>query len=471
MVMVKVYPKYKDSGAPWFGEVPSHWQTLRLGSVLRERKETNKANDVTKILSVMKDIGVIPYEEKGRVGNKCSEDITRYKIVRPGDIVANCMNIIIGSVGLSKYTGCLSPVYYVLTPRSQEDDSRFFDYVFKIKSFQLSLVRLGNGILAHRMRIPMELLKCETVPKPPAEEQRVIVEYLGSFNKIFRRYIREKQKTIKLLNEQKQAVINRAITKGINPNVRLKSSGFGWMGDAPKHWEVRRLKNFLLEPLKYGANEAAELTDRTPPRYIRITDIDKNGNLVDSSFRSLPIDIAEPYLLQEGDILLARSGATVGKSFLYFNSYGSSAYAGYLIRARINPNIVSFAFFYNYLQSSAYWTWVSLMTIQATIQNVSAEKYGCLPVPVPPCQEQELILKKIANDCRPFDELICASHKDIEFMREYRIRLISDVVTGKIDVRDIKLPEIEDITDSEQIEEREISEDLEDTEEVVNADE
>jgi type I restriction enzyme S subunit len=118
--MIRAYPKYKYSGAPWFGDVPDYWGTPRLGTVLRERKEVNKANEVTKILSVMRDVGVIPYEEKGNVGNKCSEDITRYKIVRPGDIVANCMNIIIGSVGISKYTGCLSPVYYVLTPRSKK---------------------------------------------------------------------------------------------------------------------------------------------------------------------------------------------------------------------------------------------------------------------------------------------------------------------------------------------------------------
>ncbi len=115
----------------------------------------------------MKDVGVIPYEEKGNVGNKKSEDITRYKIVRPNDIVVNCMNVIIGSVGLSRYTGCLSPVYYVLRRRSEQNDPRYLNLVFQTKPFQQSLVRIGNGILAHRMRIPMELLKCELLPLPP----------------------------------------------------------------------------------------------------------------------------------------------------------------------------------------------------------------------------------------------------------------------------------------------------------------
>ena len=175
---LKPYPAMKDSGVPWLGEVPEYWDVRRLGALVRERGETNDDNNVTDVLSVMRERGVIPYAEKGNVGNKKSDDITRYKIVRPNDIVVNCMNVIIGSVGLSKYTGCLSPVYYVLTRRSESDDSRYLNAYFQTKPFQLSLVRIGNGILAHRMRIPMELLKCELFPRPPAAEQAAIVRFL-----------------------------------------------------------------------------------------------------------------------------------------------------------------------------------------------------------------------------------------------------------------------------------------------------
>src|SRR6266487_3531170 len=112
---LKPYPEYKESDSPWLGRFPAHWQLSRLGSVLRERGETNEARQMDQVLSVMKDVGVIPYEEKGRVGNKKSEDTARYKIVRPDDIVVNCMNVIIHSFGISRSTGCLSPDYYVLT--------------------------------------------------------------------------------------------------------------------------------------------------------------------------------------------------------------------------------------------------------------------------------------------------------------------------------------------------------------------
>ena len=171
--------RLKPSGVKWLGDVPEHWEVQRLGNLLQERGEINADGHIEEVLSVLRNRGVIPYTDKGNIGNKKSEDITRYKIVRPEDIVVNCMNVIIGSVGLSTYTGCLSPVYYVLTRRSRDDDPQYLNAYFQTKPFQQSLVRIGNGILAHRMRIPMELLKCEPFPRPPAEEQAAIVEYIA----------------------------------------------------------------------------------------------------------------------------------------------------------------------------------------------------------------------------------------------------------------------------------------------------
>ena len=233
------YPTYRPSHVPWLGNVPAHWEVRRLGSLLRERGETNDEGGVTEVLSVLRDRGVIPYSQKGNIGNKKSEDITRYKIVRPNDIVMNSMNVIIGSVGLSRYTGCLSPVYYVLTNRSNDDLPEYLNANFQTKPFQRSLVRIGNGILAHRMRIPMELLKCELLPRPPLHEQRAIVRYLDHVDQRIQRYTAAKRKLIALLQEERQALIHRAVTRGLDPNVRLKPSGVQWLGDIPAHWEVR----------------------------------------------------------------------------------------------------------------------------------------------------------------------------------------------------------------------------------------
>jgi type I restriction enzyme S subunit len=175
---LKPYPAYKDSGVSWLGKVPEHWEVRRLGNLLQERKEINDALQVVELLSVLREKGVIPYAEKGNVGNKASDDISRYKIVRPNDIVVNSMNVIIGSVGISKFQGCISPVYYILKPRENQDNPRYLNAYFQTKPFQHSLIRLGKGILSHRMRIPMELLKSEQFPRPSADEQTAIVRFL-----------------------------------------------------------------------------------------------------------------------------------------------------------------------------------------------------------------------------------------------------------------------------------------------------
>lgn len=203
--------RLKRSGVEWLGNVPEHWPVVRLGRLLRERGETNQDGSTTHVLSLLRGRGVIPYDEKGNVGNKKSDDITRYKVVRPNDIVMNCMNVIIGSVGLSSHIGCLSPVYYVLTVRG-EDDPRYLNAVFQAPKFHRSLVRIGNGILAHRMRIPMELLKCELMPRPPANEQQAIVQFLSEATADLDTAIGRSTHEIYLVREYRSRLIADVVT-------------------------------------------------------------------------------------------------------------------------------------------------------------------------------------------------------------------------------------------------------------------
>ncbi|MDZ7804947.1 MAG: hypothetical protein U5K34_13305 [Thiohalophilus sp.] len=173
------YSDMKDSGVEWLGNIPSGWDSMPIAALLEERTEKNTGEKTDTVLSVMRDIGVILYDDKGDVGNKKSEDIERYKIVRPGDLVVNSMNVIIGSVGVSKYYGALSPVYYVLKPRKHAAIHKdFVGYAFRIKTFQRWLKRLGYGILDHRMRIPMDNLKREYLPVPPYDVQKRSHDFL-----------------------------------------------------------------------------------------------------------------------------------------------------------------------------------------------------------------------------------------------------------------------------------------------------
>ena len=211
---------------------------------------------------------------------------------------------------------------------------------------------------------------------------------------------------------------------------QYQDSGVAWLGNVPSHWEVKRLKFMLAEKLKYGANEPAELSDFSQPRYIRITDIDEQGNLKEDTFKSLEMEKAQDYLLQQNDILLARSGATVGKSYIYKENLPNLAcYAGYLIRTRLDQLKLN-AFFANYFfQSVCYWDWIQSVNIQATIQNVSAEKYNELYFTVPPLPEQTAIAAFLDCKLAQIDALISKQETLLAKLAEKRTALITHAVT------------------------------------------
>jgi len=201
------------TGPPWASSMGADRQLVRLGSVLRLRQERNDPIRVGQVLSLTAARGVIPYEEKGDIGNKASDDISRYSIVRVGDIVLNSMNVIIGSVGLSKYEGVLSPVYYVMMPVAEAlVDRRFLAYHFKIREFQRQLIRLGYGILDHRMRIPWVNLKSQELALPSITEQRRVADLLDRVEDRHRALVRRLEAQIELLQEHRQALITAAVT-------------------------------------------------------------------------------------------------------------------------------------------------------------------------------------------------------------------------------------------------------------------
>ncbi len=439
------YPEYKDSGLPWFGSVPAHWELPKLGHVLSERGEVNSDGRLQKVLSVLRDKGVIPYEDKGNIGNKKSEDVTRYKIVRPKDIVVNCMNVIIGSVGMSQYTGCLSPVYYVLRTRRSDDLPEYFEAVFKIKRFQHCLTRIGNGILAHRMRIPMELLKCELMPRPPLAEQRAIVQYLHDAERKTRKFIHNRRRLIEVLNERKQAIINRAVTRGLDPNAPLKPSGVDWLGVIPKQWEAttlgRLVRTFKTGPFGSILHQSDYVRGGIPlvnPVHMsggRIAP-DENCAVDDATFYRL-----REYALAEGDIVFSRRGE-LGRCALVRKEEAGWLIGTGSIRARLVPGAVDA----NYLLAALQGRWVSdylsLMSVGATMQNLNTGILSRVPLPLPPIEEQRQIPLFIEREFGRLDEAVHKAKREIDLIREYRARLIADVVTGKVDVRGIEVPEV-----------------------------
>ena len=444
------YPAYKPSGVEWLGDVPEYWGVQPGRAIFAEINERDKADE--QLLSVTIAHGVI--RQQALLRDSAQKDSSRldksdYKLVRAGDIVYNKMRAWQGAAGVSRYRGIVSPAYIVQRPRPGVDPL-YFHRLLRIPAFATEAERWSYGIASDMWSLRPEHFKMIHFPLPPLSEQAAIVRYLDHVDRRIRRYVGAKRKLIALLEEEKQAVINQAVTRGLDPNVRLKPSGVEWLGDVPEHWEVRRLKSLLVEALKYGANEPGAHSDPDLPRYIRITDIREDGTLRNDSFRSLPTEIAEPYLLVEGDILFARSGATVGKTFQYDASWGRAAYAGYLIRARLDKSVMEPDFAAYFTQSQSYRNWILATLIQATIQNVSAERYGNLSIPLPSVAEQASIVEYLHEGTADIDTAIARARRQIALVEEYHTRLTADVVTGKLDVREAaaQLPEEDDDQDS-----------------------
>jgi type I restriction enzyme S subunit len=279
---------------------------------------------------------------------------------------------------------------------------------------------------------------------PSIEEQKRIVNYLDASCIALDSAIAAKRRQIQTLDTFRKAMVTNAITGGLDWGVPRKFAGLSWLGAIPSHWTAPCLKRLLSEPLIYGLNEAAELDDRTLPRYIRITDFDDSGALRDETFRSLPLDVAQQAMLRPDDILFARSGATVGKTFIFREYKGEACFAGYLIRARTIPWKLLPAFLYHFTKTTAYENWKNLIFTQATIQNISATKYDYLSIPLPPLREQEEICRFIEMKDNEFSVLSEKIDAQICTLTAYRKSLIHECVTGQRRITDEDLRRVQD---------------------------
>ncbi len=269
------------------------------------------------------------------------------------------------------------------------------------------------------------------VSLPPLPEQQRIAAYLDASCAAIDAAVAAKRHQLETLDALRKSIITRALTLGLKPNVQTRPSGQDWLSAIPQHWSPLCLKRLLREPLTYGLNEAAELEDRDLPRYLRITDFDDDGTLRDDTFRSLPWEVARGALLQPDDVLFARSGATVGKTFMFRNYSGVACFAGYLIRARTLPWKLDAQFLYLFTKTLAYEAWKNLIFTQATIQNISAAKYNYLTIPVPPLPEQQAIVAHVQKTDGEFRRLAAQIEAQIATITAYRKSLIHECVTGQ----------------------------------------
>lgn len=428
MTALKPYSSYRPTDLPWLGQIPAHWNVKRLKFIApaSTSKLTNKPEDLPYVGLENIESGT------GRLFMEIQPETveSNVAIFERGDILFGKLRPYLAKVAEPNFRGSCTTEILPLHPN--KINSRYLFYSLLSPAFIEHVNSMTYGTKMPRAN--WEQIGNLAISIPPLEEQQIIATYLDQQTAKIDALIAKKQRLLDLLAEQRAALISQAVTKGLNPDVKTKDSGVVWLGQVPSHWEVKRMKYLSTEPLQYGANESAEIDDPSLPRFIRITDIREDGTLRDETFKSLPEEVAEPFLLKYGDILFARSGATVGKSFMYRKYWGKACYAGYLIRVRVNPELAKPEFISYFANSSLYWNWISSIFIQATIQNVSAEKYGNMFLPVPSLFDQEKIVEYLDYQTKRLTDLATKVETAIERLREHRTALISSVVTGKVDV-------------------------------------
>jgi type I restriction enzyme S subunit len=435
--------KMRDSGVEWIGEVPEGWEFLRNKWCFSCSKSiVGKASGTTQLLSLT--TSGVKCKGKGVIGGKLPESFDTYQEVSQNDLILCLFDMDCSAVfsGLSRFDGMISPAYKVMKCK-RCIEPKYADYWFDFVGSQRFFKPYAKNI---RYSLTFDEFADLMMIVPPLPEQRRIADYLDEKCAAIDGAVDELKRGIEDCKAWKKAIIFEAVTGkrkiGFNAEKQrgrvaerpMRDSGIPWIGEIPEGWEVRRLKGVLARPLQYGASESGIGYNEALPRYIRITDITLDGKLKGEGALSLTEEAASDYILRDQDILLARSGATVGKAFLYEKQMGRAAFAGYLIRATVDVAKALPRFVYYTTLGCGYDDWRSSIAVSATIQNIGADKYNNYSLPIPPMKEQQAIADYLDEKCAAIDALVAEKEKLIADLETYKKSLIFELVTGKREV-------------------------------------
>lgn len=440
VIKYQQYTEYKNSGVEWLEEVPQHWALVPCRAVVDHIVEKNSNNALDNYLSLMANIGVIRYEDKGDIGNKKPDDLSKCKIVRRGQLVINSMNYAIGSYGMSPYDGICSPVYIVLQTKKDIFLERFALRIFENTPFQKYLATFGNGILEHRAAINWEDIKNKYVPLPTLDEQKNTLDFLDHETSKIDSLIEKQQQLIELLKEKRQAVISHAVTKGLNPNVPMKDSGVEWLGQVPEHWSISLIK-YQCKEITDGAHISPDL-ENGEHFFVSIRDI-KEG-IINFDEALLTSDKSYQYLVHTGckpfagDILFSKDG-TIGQTAITPSDI-DFVVASSLIIIRPKCFKVTSEFLDLLLRSDIVQEQVESFVKGAALRRLSIQNLLKIWGVFPPIDEQEKIVEFVLFQLDKYKDLEFKAEKQVELLKKRRTALISAAVTGKIDVRNWQNP-------------------------------
>jgi type I restriction enzyme S subunit len=432
---LKPYPAYKDSGVPWIGPVPEHWESMRLKRLLMPVDRRSSSGTET-LLSLRRDHGIVVYADHFSRPPQGATTIG-FKVVRPGQLVVNRLQANNGLVFSSGLDGLVSPDYSVFEARLPLEMA-YLSSLLRTTMYRAHFRRESTGLgtgSAGFLRLYDDRLLNTIVATPFLPEQAAIVRFLDHADRRIRRYVRTKQKLITLLEEQKQAIIHRAVTHGLDPKVRLKPSGIEWLGDVPEHWKVLTMRRVIRRAVD-GPHHSPNYLDHGIP-FISARNIKADRWSLDDAKYISESDYAEfsrRVVPRPGDVLYTKGGTT-GVARVVDLTFRFQVWVHVAVLKVVEAKVVP-AFLAVSLNSPRCYEQSQLFTRGATNQDLGLNRMKGIVFALPPIAEQAAILAYVNSVTRPVAEAIDRARRGISFLREYRTRLIADVVTGKLDVRE-----------------------------------
>jgi type I restriction enzyme, S subunit len=428
---VEPYSAVKASGVAWLGDVPEHWNVTRMRFLFAEVDRRSQDGMETH-LSMSQRLGLVPssmVEQRALV----SESYAGGKLCAPDDLVLNRLKAHLGVFAHASQAGVISPDYTVLR-RRRPLSVRYFEKILRSTACRSELRIRAKGIVEGFWRLYTDDLNNIRLPVPPPAEQVAIVRFLDHADLRIRRYIQAKQKLIKLLEEQRQAVIHRAVTRGLDPNVRLQPSGVEWLGDVPEQWQISRVKTEFeclnRHRLPLSATQRGAMTVRRFDYYGASGVIDK----------------VEDYLFDDELLLIAEDGANlvlrnlplaiIARGRFWVNNHAHI----------LKPKRGNLEYLAAVMERLSYLPWIS----GAAQPKLTKDRLMSIAIAVAPRLEQDRIISSAAAETDALRIAIERGEQEVTLLREYRTRLIADVVTGKLDVRKAagRLPDEADDADS-----------------------
>ncbi len=436
---VSRYPEYRDTDIPWLGSVPAHWELVKTKYLFRERSEKGFPNEP--LLAATQTKGVVRKEQYENRTVLALKDLHLLKLVRAGDFVISLRSFQ-GGIEYAHHQGIISPAYTILEPRPRSHPE-FFASLLKSRPYvdNLSLYVTCNR---QGQNIDYEKLGRSLLPAPPAEEQVQIARFCASLNQRINRLIRAKRSLIALLNEQKQAIIHRAVTCGLNPNVPLKPTGVDSLPSIPEDWEIGALRRFweVVDCKHLTVPFVDEGVPLASVREVQSFDLDlSQAKMTDEEwYQHLTAGRRKPQL---GDLIYCRNV-----------SVGACAYVGVTVEFAMGQDVCLIRSrthnqrYLNYFLHSAFMDeQLARLLVGSTFKRINISQIRALTVLLTPRLEQDAITVELDQRLQRFGAAVGSARREIELLREYRTRLITDVVTGKLDVRGVDLPPLEDPAD------------------------